>query len=60
MSDKVEASIQAHFGNIDDPRRSYLNEHPLINIITIALCAVIAGPKDGQTSRCLGSRNKRG
>jgi predicted transposase YbfD/YdcC len=43
MSDKVEASIQAHFGNIDDPRRSYLNEHPLINIITIALCAVIAG-----------------
>ena len=43
MTTDIEASIQAHFGNIDDPRRSYLNDHPLINIITIALCAVIAG-----------------
>jgi predicted transposase YbfD/YdcC len=43
MTDQLEADILAHFGNIEDPRRSYLNEHPLINIITIALCAVIAG-----------------
>ncbi len=43
MTDKIEANIQAHFSNIEDPRRTYLNDHPLINIITIALCAVIAG-----------------
>lgn len=43
MSEKIEATIQAHFGNLEDPRRTYLNDHPLINIITIALCAVIAG-----------------
>lgn len=43
MTNKIDASIQAHFGTIDDPRRTYLNDHPLINIITIALCAVIAG-----------------
>jgi predicted transposase YbfD/YdcC len=43
MTEQLAADIQTHFGNITDPRRSYLNEHPLINIITIALCAVIAG-----------------
>jgi len=43
MINDIEASIQARFGNIDDPRRTYLNDHPLINIITIALGAVIAG-----------------
>lgn len=43
MKNKIEANIEAHFGHIEDPRRTYLNDHPLINIITIALCAVIAG-----------------
>lgn len=43
MTDKIKANIEAHFGNIEDPRRTYLNDHPLINIITIALCDVIAG-----------------
>jgi predicted transposase YbfD/YdcC len=28
---------------VEDPRCQYLNEHPLTNILTIALCAVIAG-----------------
>ena len=43
MSDKISATIQSHFGNIEDPRCSYLNDHPLINILTIALCAIVAG-----------------
>jgi len=43
VSDKVAATIEAHFGDVEDPRRPYLNEHPLINILTIALCAIIAG-----------------
>lgn len=37
------ASIKAHFAHLEDPRRTYLNTHPLINILTIALCGVIAG-----------------
>jgi len=36
-------TIAAHFADLEDPRRTYLNDHPLINIITIALCAIIAG-----------------
>lgn len=45
MSKKLAPSIQAHFGDVEDPRRQYLNDHPLINISTIALCAVIAVAK---------------
>ena len=37
------APIGEHFADLEDPRRTFLNDHPLINIITIALCAVIAG-----------------
>ena len=36
-------TIDAHFANLEDPRRTFLNDHPLINIVTIALCGVIAG-----------------
>jgi predicted transposase YbfD/YdcC len=43
MADQLTATIQAHFGGLADPRRSYLNDHPLMNILTIALCAIIAG-----------------
>jgi predicted transposase YbfD/YdcC len=37
------ASIKTHFGHIQDPRVDYLVIHPFINIMTIALCAIIAG-----------------
>ena len=43
MSERATASIIEHFGDIEDPRVEYLVEHKLIDIITIALCAVIAG-----------------
>ena len=43
MSNKITATIQTHFGALEDPRRTYLNDHPLLNILTIALCAIIAG-----------------
>lgn len=37
------AKIDTHFAGLADPRRTFLNDRPLINIITIALCGVIAG-----------------
>jgi len=43
MSKRATASIVEHFGDIEDPRVEYLVEHKLIDIITIALCAIIAG-----------------
>jgi predicted transposase YbfD/YdcC len=43
MSQVIDASILTHFGNIEDPRDIRGKEHLLLDIITIALCAVISG-----------------
>jgi predicted transposase YbfD/YdcC len=43
MSESVR--IRDHFAPLTDPRRRKV-VHPLINIVTIALCAVIAGADD--------------
>jgi predicted transposase YbfD/YdcC len=45
MSDELSARIEKHFASLTDPRRRKVT-HPLINIVTIALCAVIAGADD--------------
>ena len=58
MADKIGTNIEAHFGNIEDPRRTYLNDHPLINIITIALCAVIAGAEGWSDIEMFGQQKK--
>ncbi len=58
MTEQSEANIQAHFGNIADPRRAYLNDHPLINILTIALCAVIAGAEGWTDIEMFGQQKK--
>jgi hypothetical protein len=48
LEDNIEeqaspVSLVDHFSKIDDPRVEYLVDHQLIDIITIAVCAVIAG-----------------
>jgi predicted transposase YbfD/YdcC len=44
MEEQVTAvSVVAYFSKIDDPRVEYLIKHKLIDIITIAVCGVIAG-----------------
>ena len=58
MADKITATIEAHFGNVEDPRRTYLNEHPLINILTIALCGVIAGAEGWTDVEMFGQQKK--
>ncbi len=35
--------IEAHFGRVQDPRIERSKEHKLIDIISIAICAVICG-----------------
>src|SRR4051812_34700190 len=41
-------SIQHHFGNLRDPRRQHGQLHRLLDVIVIALCAVIAGSNTWQ------------
>jgi predicted transposase YbfD/YdcC len=45
MPRKPSARIQDHFANLTDPRRRKVT-YPLVNIVTIALCAVICGADD--------------
>jgi predicted transposase YbfD/YdcC len=43
MTEQPAVTIGEYFAGIDDPRMACLVTHPLINIMTITLCAVIAG-----------------
>jgi predicted transposase YbfD/YdcC len=57
MPDGLSARIKKHFAGLTDPRRRKVT-CPLINIVTIALCAVIAGADDFVTIAARG-RHKR-
>jgi predicted transposase YbfD/YdcC len=43
MEDKVIPSIEQHFSDLTDPRIDRTKLHKLIDILVIAICAVIAG-----------------
>lgn len=45
MTSDSSPRIDHHFASLTDPRRARVT-HPLINIVTIALCATIAGADD--------------
>ncbi len=45
MPTKPSACIQDHFADLTDPRRRKVT-YPLVNIVTIAICAVICGADD--------------
>src|ERR671939_1691063 len=39
----VEASVRAHFAALPDPRIERTKRHQLLDILTIAICAVLCG-----------------
>ena len=43
MPKKPVEMIETHFSNVNDPRINRTKEHNLIDILTIAICAVICG-----------------
>ena len=46
MEHKLSDSFVGQFGNVDDPRRQAGMRYPLLEIIFIAICAIIAGCDD--------------
>jgi len=58
MSNGLTAAIEEHFQNVEDPRVQYLVIHPLINIFTIAICAIIAGADSWSEVATFGQRKK--
>ena len=47
-------TIQHHFRKLKDPRINRRKRHLLLNIIVIALCAVVCGAKDWQQIEAVG------
>ncbi len=45
MSSMKSARLQDHFAELTDPRRREVT-YPLINVVVIAVCAVICGADD--------------
>ena len=45
MPQSVSAAIRKHFSELTDPRRREV-VYPLINVVTIAVCAVVCGADD--------------
>lgn len=43
MTKEQPASIAAHFGHVSDPRVERTRDHRLLDILTIAICAVVCG-----------------
>lgn len=43
MEEQVLNSIQEHFGTLTDPRIERTKRHKLLDIVVIAICAIIAG-----------------
>lgn len=43
METKPTVRIEAHFGKLRDPRMGNAKRHKLLDILVIAICAVICG-----------------
>jgi hypothetical protein len=48
MESPSHLTLADHFASLDDPRIDRTKLHPLLSIITIAICAVIAGAELGR------------
>lgn len=58
MASSSTASLTEHFGNLDDPRIDRTKRHELIDILTIALCGVIAGADSWVDVEAFGRRKE--
>jgi hypothetical protein len=43
MAEKTLGAIEEHFSKVNDPRKDRTKEHKLLDIIVIAICAIICG-----------------
>jgi len=56
MSEPIATSIQQHFGGIRDPRIDRCKRHQLLDILVIAICAIICGADDWVEVETFGNR----
>ncbi len=57
MENEGSGQFKEHFGDLPDPRIGWTKRHKLIDIVVIAICAVICGADDwvevARLARCL-------
>ena len=46
MEEKRSAALMEHFGELEDPRIDRHKEHKLIDLLVIAICAILCGAND--------------
>src|SRR5919201_1555685 len=59
MSASPTARLEAHFASVTDPRIERTKHHLLIDIITIAICGVIAGADDWNAIEAFGHAKRK-
>lgn len=57
-SSKPSTRLQDHFADLTDPRRRKVT-YPLINVVTIALCAVVCGADDFVSIAAYGRKKRK-
>jgi predicted transposase YbfD/YdcC len=58
METNPAASIETYFGGLEDPRVERTREHKLIDILVIAICAIICGANDWEAVAEYGRDNQ--
>jgi predicted transposase YbfD/YdcC len=59
VRDKPVTSLACHFADLKDPRAERTKVHPLINVLTIGLCAVICGAQHFTEMEDFGNSRKK-
>lgn len=59
MTDTPLADLREHFGTIEDPRVDRTKLHALIDIIVIAICAVVCGAEDWPDVEAFGKAKEK-
>ncbi len=59
MGKKPLASLEHHFGGLPDPRTGNAKQHKLLDILVIAICAVICGADGWNEIELFGKKKKK-
>lgn len=59
MSSPAKRTLLDYFADLEDPRVDRTKDHPLINVIFIAVCAVIAGGEGWSDMETFGRSKRR-
>jgi predicted transposase YbfD/YdcC len=54
MEREINAGLSEYFGGLEDPRRDHTRRHLLLDIVVIAICAVLSGADDFEAIAAFG------